>query len=294
MKKILKWIGIILGSFVLVLVAFYTFIYFRTESRFDKLYQVKAEPVTIPSNQEAIVQGRHIAAIKGCGDCHGQDYGGKIVIDDPGLGRIVAPNITNGQGGLTARHGSYTDQDYIRAIKHGIGKEDKTLKLMPSYEYNPLSKKDLGSLVAYLKTLPPVDREMPDMALKPVAYVLTHLDKLPLTVAEKIDHTAKSPEDVRPEVTAAYGKYVAVSCVGCHKDNFKGGDALIPGSPQVPNITASGSIGKWTEVQFINTLRTGITPEGKKLNPEFMPWPVAKEFTDTEIKSLYLFLSKQS
>jgi cytochrome c553 len=162
---------------------------------------------------------------------------------------------------------------------------------MPSYEYNPLCNKDLGSLIAYLKSLPPVDNEAPAIQLKPLAYVLTNFEKLPLIPAEKINHTAKSLEVVNPEVSSAYGKYVAVSCTGCHRDNFQGGDALVPGSPAVPNISASGNVGKWTEDQFIKTLRTGVTPEGKRLDPKFMPWPMTKEYTDTEIKSLYKFLS---
>jgi mono/diheme cytochrome c family protein len=162
---------------------------------------------------------------------------------------------------------------------------------MPAYEYNPLSQKDLGALIAYMKRVAPVDREMPATALKPVAYVLTHLDKLPLVVAERIDHTAQSQEEVLAEVSPAYGKYLAVSCTGCHRDNFKGGDALIPGSPAVSDITAAGNVGKWTEAQFIQALRTGITPEGKKLDPKYMPWPMAREYTETEIRSLYLFLT---
>ncbi len=63
-----------------------------------------------------------------------------------------------------------------------------------------------------------------------------------------------------------------------------------PGSPPVPDITKTGNIGKWNEAQFSQTLRTGVTPAGKKMNPKFMPWTMTKEFTDIEMKSVYLFL----
>jgi cytochrome c553 len=293
MKKFFKWTGIVLGTIILILLAGYAFIYFSVESRFKKDYQVNIQPLAIPSDSGSISLGAHVAAIKGCNDCHGKDFGGNIVIDDPGLGLVAAPNITSGKGGLISRHGSYTDEDYIRAIRHGVGKNGKTLRLMPSYEYNPLSKKDLTALIAYLKTRPAVNKEMPAINLKPVGYVLTQLNKIPMVVAEKIDHTKPIAEDVHPEVTVSYGKYLAVSCTGCHGENFRGGDAIIPGSPNVPNITGKGSLAKWTESQFIQTLRTGVTPEGKKLDPKYMPWPMAKEFTETEIKSLYLFLKAQ-
>ena len=293
MKKFFKWTGIVLGSIILLLLIGYTFIYFSVQSRFEKKYEVTVQPLTIPTDSASIALGQHIAAIKGCTDCHGKDFGGNVVVDDPGLGLVAAPNITQGKGGITSRRGTFTDEDYVRAIRHGIGKDGKTLKLMPSYEYQPLSKKDLAALIAYIKTRPAVDKEMPAIALKPLAYVLTSFDKVPLVVAEKVNHTAPMEEVVHPEVTAAFGKYLAVSCVGCHGENFRGGDAIIPGSPSVPNITGNGSLSKWTEAQFIQTLRTGVTPEGKKLDPKYMPWPMAKEFTETEIKSLYLFLKEQ-
>ena len=62
----------------------YAFIYFKTESRFNK-NTVAVETITIPTDPASIALGEHIAAIKGCGDCHGKDYGGNVVIDDPGL-----------------------------------------------------------------------------------------------------------------------------------------------------------------------------------------------------------------
>lgn len=290
MKKFIKWAAIVLGTVILLLLITYGYIYSRTSSRFNKQYEITAQDIPVPTDPASLALGKHISAIKGCDGCHGPDLGGKVVIDDPGLGYLAAPNLTAGKGGLLARHKTFTDQDYVRAIKHGIGKDNKTLKLMPAYEYTPLSQQDLGALIAYLKSVPPVDRQMPEIALKPVAYVLTHLDKLPLVVAEKVDHTAQSPAVVQPQVSISYGKYVAVSCTGCHREDFKGGDALIPGSPAVPDITATGNVGKWSEAQFINTLRTGTTPDGRKMNPEYMPWPVAKALTETEIKSLYLYL----
>jgi mono/diheme cytochrome c family protein len=291
MRKFFKWTGIALGSLVALLLVVYGYIYYRTNSRFNQEYAITIQKINIPTDSASLKLGHHIANIKGCGGCHGEDLGGKVVVDDPGLGYLPAPNITTGKGGLLFRHKTYSDEDYIRGIKHGIGKDNKSLKLMPAYEYNPLSQKDLGGLIAYLKSVAPVDREMPATALMPVAYVLTYLDKLPLVAAERVDHTAQSQEVVLPVVSAAYGQYLAVSCTGCHLDNYKGGEALIPGSPAVSDITATGNVGKWTEAEFIQALRTGITPEGKKLDPEFMPWPMAREYTETEIKSLYLFLT---
>ncbi len=161
---------------------------------------------------------------------------------------------------------------------------------MPSEVYSPLTNEDMGAIIAYLKSLPPVKNDLPDHNIKPLARVLTAFNKFPLLPAEKIDHTRQSVKSLKPEISAAYGQYVAVTCSGCHRENFKGGASMEPGSPPVPDITKTGNIGKWNEAQFSQTLRTGVTPAGKKMNPKFMPWTMTKEFTDIEMKSVYLFL----
>jgi len=71
---------------------------------------------------------------------------------------------------------------------------------------------------------------------------------------------------------------------------MKGGPPLAPGFPVVADISSSGNPGKWTEDQFMSTLKSGITPEGKKLNPEEMPWVAFKNYNDTELKALFMFL----
>jgi len=127
------------------------FVYFKTKSRFIKTYQVNAQSIPVPTDSEVIALRKHVALTKGCDDCHGKDFGGNVVIDDPALGFIAGPNLTWGQGGLSTRYTSFSDEDYVRAIKHGLNKESKSLKLMPSYEYFLLAQNDLEALIAYFK-----------------------------------------------------------------------------------------------------------------------------------------------
>ncbi len=286
-KKILKWLGIVIGSLILLLMIAYTVIYFKTESRINKRYTVAVQNIAVKQDSAALVDGAHLVQIKGCRDCHGEDLGGKVFLDDPQLGRLVGANLTQGKGGIMRE---YTKADLTRAIKHGVRKDGKSALLMPSYEYNSLTVKDLGSLMSYIKSLRPVDRELPKNEIKPLLRVLTAFNKFPLLPAEAIDHSKQSVQTVKSEISASYGQYLAVGCIGCHRENYKGGEPLVPGSPMVPNITKSGNLGKWTEAEFINTLRTGKTPEGKQMDPRNMPWTMTKEFSDTEIKSVYLFL----
>lgn len=58
------------------------------------------------------------------------------------------------------------------------------------------------------------------------------------------------------------------------------------------NLTpdAETGIGKrYNEASFINAIRTGKKPEGEPLLPP-MPWPVYKNMTDEDLKSIYAFL----
>lgn len=286
-RKILKWVGIGIGSLISLLLLAYVAIYFITENRINKRYTINVQKIAVTQDSAALVKGAHLVQIKGCRDCHGEDLGGKVFIDDPQLGRLVGANLTQGRGGIMRE---YTKADLTRALKHGVRKDGKSVLLMPSYEYNSLTVEDLGSLMSYIKSLRPVDRELPKNEVKPLLRVLTAFNKFPLLSAEAIDHSKQSLQTVKSEISANYGQYVAVACVGCHRPDYKGGEPLVPGSPMVPNITKSGNLGKWTEAEFINTLRTGKTPEGKQMDPKNMPWTMTKEFSDTEIKSVYLFL----
>jgi len=113
MKKFFKWTGVVIGSMLVLVLAFYTFVYLKTKNRFEKEYAVQVPTLVVPADSASIALGRHVATIKGCNDCHGPDYAGKVVIDDPGLGYITGPNITRGKGGLSRY--SYLYQCRLRA-----------------------------------------------------------------------------------------------------------------------------------------------------------------------------------
>lgn len=291
LKKILKITFIVLGSIVLLLATFYAFIHFNIEGRMNKTYpEFEAESFPIPSDSATLALGAHLSVIKGCQDCHGADLAGRVMIDDPALGQIVSANLTRGKGGIA---GDYTDEDWVRALRHGVAKDHTPLLVMPSEETTHLTQQDLAALIAYCKSVPAVDQELPASVVRPVGRVLTYFDKLPLLSVERIDHAQKAVASINKTVSTEYGKYLSVSCTGCHQPNFKGGAPILPGSPQVADLTSTGNVGRWTEEQFVQALRTGKTPEGKQLQNEFMPWQMTAQYTDEELRSLYLFLKNQ-
>ena len=287
LTKILKIAGIVIGVIVLVVAAFYLKVYISTENRINKQYSVKVEELELESDSTIIAYGARLITTKGCDDCHGKDLGGSIFVDDPALGFLVARNLTKGKGGLPA---DYDLNDWMLALKHGLRKDGKPLLFMPSHEYTLLSKSDMNAIVAYCSQLSPIDRELPESSVGPIGRVLTDLGKFPLLPAEMIDHSRPLTVYVKSEVSAEYGKYLSIACQGCHRPNMKGGEPVAPGFPIVADISSTGNPGKWSTDQFIKTLRTGHTPEGKELNPKEMPWTMTKAYTDVELQALHLYL----
>ncbi|GAB3546131.1 c-type cytochrome [Spirosoma fluminis] len=285
LKKIFKWTGIVLGSLVLLLLVFYGFVYAKTEASINKIYDVKPQRLIIPNDSASYIAGRHVAEIRGCLACHGANLAtGEVFADEKSpIGFIQASNITSGKGGI-----QYTDQDWIRALRHGLGKDNKPLWFMPSHEICGLSNQDLATLISYVKKQPPVDKLTPQKSIKPLGRILTFIGEFQLLPAERIDHTATYVDDVKLAVNADYGKYLAVTCTGCHTDSFKGGPAHTPGQPPIPDISSTGNLGKWTQQGFVNLFHTGKTPEGRVLS-KYMPVQ-AFTYSDDELRAIYLYL----
>jgi cytochrome c553 len=286
-KKFFKVIAIIFGILVMFVAGFYMKAYFSTEDRINKKYSVEIEHLDIEADSAMIAEGARLTDIKGCRDCHDKDMGGKIFTDDPLVGKLAAPNLTKGKGGLPA---DFRVDDWVRVLKHGLDNDSTSLWVMPSHKFSRLTEHDMKSIIAYCSQLPKVNREFEEPRLGPLGRILTDLDQIPLLVAELVNHKEPMVREIKPEVSISYGKYLSASCTGCHQENLKGGKALSPGQPVPADISSTGNPGKWTEEQFIATLRTGKTPEGKSLDERYMPWPMAKSYTDVELKALKMYL----
>jgi mono/diheme cytochrome c family protein len=288
MRKVLKWFGIVLGCLLGLIILAVVAVYIISGSRLSQTYEVKAEPITIPTDEASLTLGKHISETRGCTDCHGENLGGQAFFNDPAMGVLYASNLTAGKDGIAS---SYSDADWVLAIRHGIGQDHKALLFMPSTEYYFLGDRDLGALIAYLKTISPVDNEVPETSIGPLGRILFLAGQLPLTPAAVIDHAGPRPPASEPGVTVEYGKYLAAGCTGCHGSDYSGGP--IPGAPPdtVPasNITPGGELAGWSESDFIQAMRTGVTPDGQEMDP-FMPWKNISKMTDDELKALWMYL----
>ena len=287
-SKILKWLGIALAGLAGLLIVAAALVFFLSESRINKTYVISVNTVPVGADAETLARGEHLAITRGCTDCHGANLAGGAFIDDPAIGRISASNLTSGRGGVG---NLYRDEDWVRAIRHGVGPDGKPLLFMPAQEFYYLSDEDLGALIAYMRTIPPVDNVPPEDAVRPLGRILFLAGKFPLIPAEMIDHDAPRPEAPEPGVTVAYGQYLAVGCAGCHGQDFTGGPipGMPPGTPPAADLTPSGHVADWSEAEFIAAMRTGVSPDGHEISP-VMPLEAVGAMTDDELKAIWLFL----
>lgn len=293
MKKVLKWIGILLAGLIGLIFIAVLAGYLIGRSKLTKAYEYTPETIAIPTGAEAEARGQYLVEHwMLCGDCHGPGLSGKPFIEDPMLGVLDAPNLTPGEGGVGA---AYADADWIRALRHGIRPNGEVLVIMPSNDYTKVDADELGDIVAYLKTLPPVDNATRPRALGPMILILLGIGVIPegeFFPAAAIDHEAPPVSAPARAATVEYGEYRANTCRGCHGPDMAGMPAdPQQGFPAVPNLTPGGELLTWTEADFITTLQTGVTPSGHEMDPVAMPWPGIGSADVDELQALWLYIS---
>ena len=130
MKKVAKILGGVLGGLVLVALAGFALASMKASAKLSQHFESHRidlpEPAALP---EAIARGKHLVEARyGCNVCHGANFAGGVMIDDPAIGSIRGPNITPGKGGRVA---SYKIADWDRIVRHGI-KPDGSPAVMPA------------------------------------------------------------------------------------------------------------------------------------------------------------------
>jgi mono/diheme cytochrome c family protein len=283
MKRVLRWIRrtviVLAGLLVLALATLYVL----TERQFRRHYDVTVQALTIPTDAASLARGKHLVDnVMNCHDCHDKDLGGRVLFDGGILmARLPGPNLTRGKGGIGSH---YSDTDWVRALKHGLRRDGSPLVVMPSQWFSGLPESDMAAIVAYLKTVPPVDRELPSLRVGPMGRLLVMSDPK-LIPAQLIDHT-KPLAAAAPVELVARGEHLAgiAGCRSCHLSDLVGGGGPPPGSA---NITPVG-IGAWTKEDFFRTLRTGQTPDNRTLS-ETMPRALGN-MSDEELDAIWAYL----
>jgi mono/diheme cytochrome c family protein len=218
----------------------------------------------------------------------GRAGSGRILWGEGSPNQVVASNITPDK---STGIGTWSDEEIIRAIRDGVGKNGRVLNPeMPSRYFRSLDDVELRSIVMYLRTIPPVSNRLPEMA----KYVP---GKHPPAIAmDKIRLTKESSKVKRGEHLVRLA-----GCETCHTPNnedgfirgleFAGGKVFSHGeqSAATPNLTPDPSgISYYDEERFIAVVRTGKV--GAREINSAMPWYFYRHLTDADLKAIFAYL----
>ena len=239
MRRLLRILLRLIAALIVLIALALALVYLHTERRIARTYQVSVPHFEASRDEAAVKRGERLARVViPCFECHGDDYGGKVIEDSFVMGRLAGANLTSGRGGIGA---SYTDEDWARIILHGVRRDGRSVIFMPSHELR-ITAADLGDMVAYFRSLPPVDRTVPSIRIGPLARVLSYVG-LPLLPAEMIAHESVSfkapPED---DSLMAQGRHLAdTACGSCHRPDYTGGSGPPPAPPTSrPLVSVTG------------------------------------------------------
>ncbi len=288
MNKVLRWTGFgLLGLFGLVVVSAGVLLLLGSR-KLTRTYEGSDSSLTLQESPALVSRGEHLVRnVSQCVGCHGDDLGGTKMIDEPGFATIYAPNLTMGEGGAAR---TFAPADWNRALRHGISPEGRALApMMPSEAAQNLSDADLSAIVAYLKSVPPVERSSPQPRYGLLAKVLVGAGAFPLA-PDLVAATPRLESIPLQGETAAYGAYLVniAGCTVCHGTALTG--AKDPAEPGVTTPNLVSSAATWSAREFEQALRTGQTPDGRAIDPELMPWPGYAGMTDAELSAIHRYL----
>jgi len=308
MKKVFKVLGVIL--LLLVVLVAGAILYIKLA-----LPDVGEAPtLKVEATGERIARGKYLAnSVTVCMDCHStrdwSKFGGPVVPGTLGKGgerfdqTVGFPGTYFSKNITPAGIGSYTDGELYRVITTGVNKHGKAMfPVMPYPYYGKLDDEDVYSIIAYLRTLTPIESVIPESRSDfPMSIILN-------TIPAK-GNPQKRPD---PSDELAHGQYLvnASGCIECHTQVDKG--QVIPelafgGGREFPfpgsvvrssNITPDPEtgIGKWTPDSFVQRFKayadsSYVAPEVKP--GEFntiMPWDMYASMTDQDLRAIFAYL----
>ncbi|MBF0350228.1 MAG: c-type cytochrome [SAR324 cluster bacterium] len=274
-----------------------------------------APNIQVNSDPEILARGQYLVHhVASCIDCHSErnwDYfsgplvegtegkGGEVFPEEAGFpGNLYADNIT--PAGLKG----WTDGEIHRAVTEGRSQDGHALfPLMPYLSYGQMATEDAHAIVAYLKTLRPIENNVPETDLN-----------FPLNLIVRTMPMKANPQPL-PERSneVEYGRYLVTiaACADCHTQadkgeklpgmDYAGGfEFKLPrgGTTYSANITSDNDtgIGLWTKEQFIDKFKSYDTPEAKMIPVQagekntVMPWTMFAGMTREDLGAIYEYL----
>lgn len=243
--------------------------------RFDKLSEMPAAAV-VGDRKQHIEHGAYLAKLGDCVACHtargGHQFAGGLPLDT-GFGLVVSSNITPD---MDTGIGGWSREQFIQAMRHGVGKHGKQLyPAMPYNAYAKVSNADMADLKMYLDTLPPVRHAVEENQMRfpfnirplMMGWNLLFLDPAPFQ-----DDPSKSQQLNR-------GAYLVLGlghCSACHTaKNPLGGDTsqFLQGAVlqkwYAPGIAGEAwhGVANWSAADIATYLKTGVNKHAIAVGP---------------------------
>jgi len=282
MRRLLRWFGFAAAGLAALAVVSAIVVYGLSERVLRRRYPPPAAPTfaaALPADSAALAEGRRLAVTRGCyGGCHGQGLAGSVFFDEPGVARLVAPD-------LTAAARRYSDAELERIVRLGVRPDGRSVFGMPSQSFHDLSDDDLGRILAFIRGQPPAAGGFgPSLHVGPLGRVgLVTARFEPTAVIVRRDAVGTTPRAERPGVddSLALGRYLArTACAECHGGHLRGGlgPALVVAAAYTPS-------------EFDHLLRTGEAKGGRELG--LMSRVARSRFsllTNEEVAALHAYL----
>ncbi len=309
MKKVYKYAAVLLLVVVIVVTGMTSYVKFALPN------VPLVAGIKVDTSSERVARGKYLAHhVAVCMDCHssrdwghfagpmapgnlgggGQRFGKEMGF--PGV--FYAPNIT------PAALKDWTDAELFRAITSGVSRNGKALlPLMPYPNYGKMDKEDIYDIIAYIRTLAPVENKVPASAADfPVSLLINTMPAKAALVQKPFadDHVAR-------------GRYLVnvAGCADCHSKVDKG--QVIAGTEfgggrefqqpagivRASNITSDNEtgIGSWGMDAFVQsfkkyndtTYHLPVLGPGDLNSP--MPWTMYAGMSDQDLEDIYHYLN---
>ncbi len=309
MKKVFKWLGILILLIVVLIFAGIT--YMNTA-----LPDVGDAPILeIERTPERIARGKYLAySVSLCMDCHSTrdwtKFAAPMIDGTDGIGGEKFDRTMGFPGDFYSRNitpygiGSWTDGELYRVITTGVRNDGEPIfPVMPYHYYGRMANEDIYSIIAFIRTLPSQESTVPERQVDfPISLIMRTMPK-------------KGEPGILPEPSdgLAYGAYLtnAAGCRECHtpvddKHNliagmdFSGGQVFeLPGGTlKSANITPHNTgLGFWSQEQFVAKFKayqdSAYQSPDVDMTKDYntiMPWTMYSTMTEQDLAAIYQYL----
>jgi hypothetical protein len=309
MKKILKIAGFLLLFIVIAIGGLISYVKVALPN------VGAATEMKVESTPERVERGRYLAnCVDACMDCHSTrdwtKFSGPLKEGTLGKGgerfdrQFGFPGVYFSRNITPKGISRYTDGELFRVITTGVTKEGRAMfPVMPYPLYANMDPDDIKCIIAYLRTLAPIENNVPES-----------VSDFPMNIIiNTIPHKANPQK--RPDTSdkLAYGAYLinACACKECHTQEKRG--QIIPelalmggrefklptgGVVRSANLTPDmkTGIGGWNEDAFINRFKaygdSSFHPQPVEKNGfnTIMPWMMYGNMTRSDLAAIYAYL----